>query len=59
MWWTGDAGDANAHDNLGLAYVHLGRYNDAVGSYKKAIKLHPLDPIAYRGLLRSYLHVNH
>ncbi len=30
-----------AHSNLGAAYGKLGRYQDAIESYKQAIKIKP------------------
>lgn len=31
--------DADAHRNLGIAYNNLGRYQEAIASYKEAIRI--------------------
>ena len=33
--------DAKAHFNLGVAYNKLGKYEDAIKSYKHAIRINP------------------
>jgi tetratricopeptide (TPR) repeat protein len=39
-----------AYNNLGLAYNNLGRYNEAIDSYKQAIKIKPDYTEAYNNL---------
>ena len=42
--------DADAHNNLGIAYVNLDKYQEAIKSYKQAIRIDPDDADAHNGL---------
>ena len=46
---------AEAHNNLGLAYVAQGRLNDAVREYQLALESDPENAETYNNLAISYL----
>ena len=48
---------ANAHVNLGAAYGMLGRYQEAVESYKQAVRIKPDDAAAHYSLGGTYVMV--
>ncbi len=43
-----------AHNNLGVVYVNLGRYQDAIETCRQAIKIKPDDAEAYYNLGNAY-----
>lgn len=47
-----DPNNAKAHNNLGVAYEALERFEDALKEYKKAVKLEPENKIYRRNLSR-------
>ena len=50
-----DASMADAHNNLGHAFVQMGRLEDAVGSLRLAVKLQPENPLFRYNLGNTYL----
>src|SRR6478672_667077 len=44
--------DADAYNRLGKALLEMGRYRDALGTYKKAIELDPNNMIAKKNVER-------
>jgi Flp pilus assembly protein TadD len=46
--------DYEAHNNLGLAYYGLGRLDEAIGEYKKALRLQPNHANAHNNLGLAY-----
>ncbi len=50
------AGDVDAYNRLGRAYMELGEYEQARGAYRRAVELDPYNAIAKKNLQRlSYL----
>ena len=45
--------------HLGNAYFNVGKYEEAIAEYKKALKLSPTNAVAYKGLAVSYVHLGH
>jgi tetratricopeptide (TPR) repeat protein len=48
--------DVKAHEkyNQGLSYFHDGRYQEAIASFKQAIRIEPDDAKAHYNLGRAY-----
>jgi len=46
---------ADAHYNLGVAYVNLGRHQEAIDAYKQAIRITPDDAGAHSLLGVAYV----
>ena len=44
-----------AHNNLGYTYCELGKYEEAIESYKQAIRIDPDDATAHYGLGVTYI----
>jgi Tfp pilus assembly protein PilF len=55
-----DPSYAEAHHNLGLAFAEQGRYEQAIGAYRKAISLpiYPTPEVGYYNLGRAYTQTN-
>jgi tetratricopeptide (TPR) repeat protein len=47
--------DPAARNNMGWYYQHSGQFEKAVKEYKEAIRINPNMPLAYGGLLETYL----
>ena len=45
--------------HLGNSYFNVGKYEEAIAAYKKALKLSPTNAVAYKGLAVSYAHLGH
>ena len=50
-----DPTDAGAHNNLGVLYYNKGLYEEAVGSFMRALELDPRMQVAQRNLEMAYL----
>ena len=44
--------------NLGVAYINLNRYNDAIEAYRQALRINPEDADAWNNLGIAYRHLN-
>ena len=53
-WTKNEPNDADAWNNLGIAYGHLGRYNDAIEPFRKALRIDPKNAAAWYNLGRVY-----
>ncbi|MCI5160173.1 MAG: tetratricopeptide repeat protein, partial [Candidatus Electrothrix sp. AUS1_2] len=53
-----DPNSAEAHTNLGVAYIQVGKNNKALKSLKKGVKLAPGDPFAQYNLAAIYSLMN-
>jgi hypothetical protein len=53
-WTQAEPGDAVAWNELGLAYIKLGRYQDAIAAYREALRLKPDYAEAWYNLGLSY-----
>jgi len=47
--------DSAAHNNLGLYYGQMGRFEEAIAEYKEAIRIDPYLMITYNGLVNLYI----
>lgn len=53
---AGDPANDALHTELGMAYFHAGRFDEALASFHEAIRLDPNAAAAYNGLGRVYYH---
>ena len=56
--WRKNPDDASAHNNLGNAYHKSGRYEEAIESYKQAIRIDPDYVYAHFNLGLAYHYSN-
>ncbi len=50
--------ESRPYCNLGMAYSHVGRYEEAIGLFKQAIRLQPDSVDAYNNLGAAYMDTN-
>ncbi|MGA8870490.1 MAG: protein kinase [Candidatus Acidiferrales bacterium] len=55
FWANSYPRDSLAHEELGVTYMELGRYDQAIPSLLEAIRLDPTSPIPYALLASSYV----
>ena len=55
LWANSYPRDSIAHEELGVTYMELGRYDQAIRSLLEAIRLDPTSPIPYALLASSYV----
>lgn len=51
--------DARVHDNLGLELAHIGKYEDAIREYKRALILNPVFSAVHGPLATALVKVGH
>jgi len=52
-------GDSVPHNNLGVIYGHLGRYEQQCDEFLEALRLKPDSPVASANLVSAYSHLYH
>src|SRR5262249_23683057 len=58
MWTRTYPRDYIAYNNLGLTYLSLGDYDNALAAYQEAVKLSPGMPLAQVNRVSSYIYLN-
>jgi cytochrome c-type biogenesis protein CcmH/NrfG len=50
--------NADAWNNLGIAYFRLSRHNDAIEAFRQTIRIDPKNPVAWSGVGTVYALTN-